>query len=223
MKILHYISDLHLEKRASTFPVWHSPQSRTRKLPLFLAGDIGNPKKPNYAEFLGHASDRYARVFLVPGNHEFWGQRQETAEANKRIRALADSLPNVSFLNRQAVEFQGAIVAGCTLWTPATCAREYIEDIFFLHKQIKRAELLRKKLIIMTHHLPTRELIDRRYANSSRYKLENWASRSESVFSPSISAWICGHTHDTINKDIGGVRFLVNSESKSIAEFYFNK
>lgn len=67
---LQYISDIHLERK----PAY--PRIPIVSNNIALLGDIGNPFTDMYFEFMKYVSDRADRVFLVPGNHEFWHHRQ---------------------------------------------------------------------------------------------------------------------------------------------------
>jgi predicted phosphodiesterase len=83
---------------------------------IILAGDIHSPisKSIAFAERLGEQSGGRP-VFLVAGNHEFYGtvMMAELASA----RSLAAQTRHVTFLDNDAVTFNGVRIIGCTLWT----------------------------------------------------------------------------------------------------------
>ena len=68
MRLIKYISDLHIERKIKTI--------RFNKKDLggniFIAGDIGSPLEKSYWEFLSYASYNYDNVFFTTGNHEYW-------------------------------------------------------------------------------------------------------------------------------------------------------
>jgi len=64
---LQILSDLHIE-------MGHQGNFEFEAVAPYLAllGDIGQPKRSNYAAFLRTQADRFKKVFVVAGNHEFF-------------------------------------------------------------------------------------------------------------------------------------------------------
>lgn len=54
-------------------------------------------------------------VVVVAGNHEFFGWVYQ--EALEKMREAAAKHPKIHFLENDAVEIQGVVFLGCTLWT----------------------------------------------------------------------------------------------------------
>jgi predicted phosphohydrolase len=54
-------------------------------------------------------------VITVPGNHEYYGKSWPAHTAD--LRASAAEYPNVHFLENNAMEIEGVVFLGCTLWT----------------------------------------------------------------------------------------------------------
>ena len=95
MKIrFQLISDIHLEKRKykNNTILEHSVKANN----LILAGDIGNPLKSNYKEYLKYCSDQHQKVFLITGNHEYWHNSIE--ETDKLIQQICSPYKNIYFL-----------------------------------------------------------------------------------------------------------------------------
>lgn len=65
---------------------------------LFLIGDIGIPHKPPYKDFVIGLSKHYEKVFIVSGNHEYYGSSIE--ETDKIIEDICESTSNVIYLRR---------------------------------------------------------------------------------------------------------------------------
>jgi len=110
------MSDLHLEvgKQYSSFDF---PVSAPY---LILAGDIGCLVDYElYLEFLRIQCERYERVFLVLGNHEFYGLSRD--EGLRRAEALVKESVlrgRLSLLNRSRVDLElhpDITILGCTL------------------------------------------------------------------------------------------------------------
>lgn len=121
---IQLISDLHLEHMRGEMP------SIPRRAPVIgLLGDIALAGSSIYAAFVRDLSQRFEKVLIVAGNHEFYGG--EYFERNFQIQLLASSLRNVHFLDRSSVEIGGVRIAGCTLWShvPRFAAREVLSAI----------------------------------------------------------------------------------------------
>ncbi|KAF3771013.1 hypothetical protein M406DRAFT_232888, partial [Cryphonectria parasitica EP155] len=130
---IQIMSDLHLE---------HGQQYATFDFPvtapwLVLAGDIGRlVDYDKYHEFLRRQVDRYDRVFLVLGNHEFHGltyeEGVERALELSREPSLASKLTLLHRRTWQDGDDGGpsqVVVMGCTLWSciPAS-AKQIVES-----------------------------------------------------------------------------------------------
>lgn len=109
-----YISDLHLEvgQRYKSFAV---PKIAPY---LILAGDIGRLR--DYGGLLASLAVQCAqfdRVFLVLGNHEFYGiSRENGLQASKSLKVEPQLLGKLSILNRKRVDINRRVsILGCTL------------------------------------------------------------------------------------------------------------
>jgi predicted MPP superfamily phosphohydrolase len=139
---IRYISDLHTE--------FYDLLSLSSKL-LFrikgnkeqicvCAGDIGNLHTPrakkNYDITMDYLSKNFKKVFVIPGNHEYYGgpsvgpsvERTEGSTAREQssieatdtlMRSYFDSkaFSNVTWLNNTTEEYEGVTFIGTTLWT----------------------------------------------------------------------------------------------------------
>lgn len=81
-------------------------------------GDIGNPKKESYQDFIWEQSERFRHVLVVSGNHEYYSN--EISEADKLISEICSKKPNVKYLNASTFEYKNVIFVGCTLWSNVT-------------------------------------------------------------------------------------------------------
>lgn len=155
------MSDLHLEfsNQYSTFSI---PPAAPF---LILAGDIGH--LADYESFLGFISTQcrqFSRVFLVLGNHEFYGlSRSEGLRRAASLEQEPDLSGRLTVLNRTRVTLEeyGISILGCTLnssippeaeeavtgrvkdfqriegWTIASHNKEHSLDVSWLESQIK--------------------------------------------------------------------------------------
>lgn len=103
------LSDIHLEfLNGFEFP-------QTAPI-LALLGDIGNPGKRSYVDFLQRQADRFDKVFVVCGNHECYGR--SVPEAYNLIQDICNHRPNLIFLNQTVYDLDDDhVVLGTTLWS----------------------------------------------------------------------------------------------------------
>lgn len=99
MKILRYVSDLHLEMRQTInhpklLPLWKFKKDLNDRYFLALCGDIGNPSNPNLREFLANVSVVYEKIFYIPGNHEYYNWQVPIEKSWNEIHKDLESICN---------------------------------------------------------------------------------------------------------------------------------
>ena len=174
------MSDLHLEvgQQYSTFHI--QPCAPL----LILAGDIGRLIDYDaFHDFLTTQCRQFQKVFLVLGNHEFFGgsraQGLVLAERLENEESLKDRLV---IMNRQRVDLDGLIILGCTLqshildeaktivaqkindfrhihdWTVDDHNAEHVRDVDWLKHEIQSIrnteDASRRRVLVVTHHAP---------------------------------------------------------------------
>ncbi|KAI1406232.1 Metallo-dependent phosphatase-like protein [Hypoxylon fuscum] len=111
------LSDLHLEV-GQQYSSYSFPVSAPF---LLLAGDIGRLiDYNNYLKFLEAQVCRYKKVFLVLGNHEFYGLDYESGLAEARRLSQEPSLASTLILLDRARwddPDSSLTILGCTLWS----------------------------------------------------------------------------------------------------------
>jgi predicted phosphodiesterase len=111
------LSDLHLEV-GQQYDTYQIP---ARAPHLILAGDIGRLQDyDGYLTFLTRHVDQFLLIFLVLGNHEFYGLTYEDGlERAKRLEGEKALSNKVILLHRRRHEIPqfGVTVLGCTLWS----------------------------------------------------------------------------------------------------------
>jgi len=126
MKI-QYISDIHLEYLSEI------PQIYPIGDVLVLAGDIGHPFSSIYKNFLIDMNNKFKKVFLITGNHEFyslvnlhWGVPNWNQNDNKTMEEIDDkikliileyNLNNITYLDDSYEDYEGFRFCGTTLWS----------------------------------------------------------------------------------------------------------
>ena len=232
MKI-QYLSDLHLELM-STHKFGKLCEKIIPKCDiLVLAGDIGDPLHHNdkYKIFLHSMSEKFKKVFLVSGNHEYYGN--DIVKTNEGIEIICGSISNVSFLNNSTELYNGYRFIGTTQWTHITDSRYLINDFsvikemdvnrynnlhkvsrLFLKKSIDKSCADNEKAVVITHHLPLHELTHQKYlTNFANYKQCFSADLHDVICHPNtIQSWFYGHTHTASAQKLLNIQFYCKNE-----------
>ncbi len=129
MARFQYMSDLHLESRNEVRDAGDPGGGAV----LVLAGDIGNltdegQQYDAYVSFLERQTRNFERVFLVLGNHDFYGTAAvaeggpSQSETARRLAGEARLAGRLTVLDRKRWDMDDqagspVTVLGCTLWT----------------------------------------------------------------------------------------------------------
>lgn len=216
MKV-HVISDLHTEfLNQYEFNKLLAKYFRSKCIDtiLILAGDIGNPFSDMYYNLLSHVSKLYTGIFLCAGNHEFYGSIDMDYTCDY-IYELCNKFDNVHFLNRNVFVFENFVILGCTLWTNikssekfnvkctlndynlikdftiSKCNKLHERDLTWLDNTL--SNIKSKHVIVVTHHLPTYDLLNSIYTSSLINSA--FANTDCDELISKTNYWICGHTH----------------------------
>ncbi len=195
--------------------------------------------RPGYTQVLKYLKSRWNKIILVPGNHEYYTSGASIAEVNNLISNECERFM-IDFLNKDVVEIDGYIFMGCTLWSPMKKTifehhnkenwnfisyEELIEThnshIEWIERNLEKYKIrsdsnngvLRDKIVIITHYLPSFSLLHPKYKrgvyakNQSAYVCD--LDELISKYNFLIPIWICGHSHMTRYSRIGKT-FLFN-------------
>jgi DNA repair exonuclease SbcCD nuclease subunit len=225
-----YFSDIHLEFYNENLPkiqrlfIDKLKKQEHRPKYLLLPGDIGNPTNYSYKDFLASLSPLYHKVFVIPGNHEYYKMPYDTTvELDDHCRSICKNSPhnNIIFLQNEAYDISETLaIYGSTFWTnipqtthasvahaindyskipnftPLVSNSLHDKALSHLHTHIENSEDY-KRWIVMSHHMPCDNLIDAKYRTSSVYRSINhaFACNVSIASDPRIIAWVYGHTH----------------------------
>lgn len=215
MKI-QILSDLHLEflSPSQMDRIVHSIEPRGDV--LALVGDIGNAMEDHYSYFLAQMATLFPKVFVVAGNHEYYGNDIETT--NNTIRTICSMFSNVSFLCSSWEDYGGFRWIGTTLWSYVkettkcfTNDIRYIQNMPLKNYNLRHRDAvefltttleasLDQSCIVMTHYLPSMSLINAKYKTIEDEPFNQWfASSLDHLIeghTNHLPLWIYGHTHD---------------------------
>ena len=249
---LQIVSDLHIEYKNNSIPNPLDYVKPVSKI-LVLAGDIGSLYKfEQLRGFLKKLCVHFEYVLYIPGNHEFY--MQHDYDNNNpvsmevllgRLLSIEHEIENLYILNRRSVILNNICITGCTLWSKAEVKipkfivrihgmttelynKKHYNDLKYINKMIDHCQENNMKLIVITHHCPSFNIMDNTYKmlQNNDYGKENIKKRDRYVslyFSKldnlltkeKVHTWICGHIHqnfDYISK--GGTRLIGNQYGK---------
>ena len=158
-------------------------------------------------------------------------------ETNQKIQSVITEheLHNVTFLNNSYELYDDVLFVGTTLWSKIPSMNmndiclmndfKQIEGLTYdtyniLHikscnfiadtlASVKKEDIYKdKKIVMMTHHLPSFNLIDEKHAYSDTNCF--YASKCDAYFVEPIKAWIYGHTHTPNKTIINTIKFVCN-------------
>lgn len=227
MASFDYVSDIHLYGDSN-----FNLKDKASDV-LVIAGDIielNFLKSPpvNLLNNLFKSIEEYSKVFIVLGNHEYYGCCFSEA-TSLTLEALLPS--NCEILNRKIVEYKGIRYAGATLWTrlskgDISVYKKMMNDrkfIKFHSKHIlqvineinieheKDKEFLLNNInqvdVIVSHHSPSFKSYNE---DDGRFLGCYCNSLDEFILNSSLKVWIHGHLHNPVNYKIGKVSILSN-------------
>lgn len=238
MKI-QYISDIHFEllDKQNSFDSFFKDFKKMADI-LVLAGDVGYPYEKHYINSLKIFSEMFEYVILIHGNHEYYnshGNKQKTSEdivQQTKMLLYNNNLTNIYFLDNSYVDIGEYRFVGSVLWSNVDKESKYVFDKYSrkyvcninheknqsLHKQCCEYiqnicnETKDKKIIMITHYLPSYSFINPKYLEDETFAPLNvlYASDCDYLIKDPIVLWIYGHTHSSSVKTFNGVVCCAN-------------
>ena len=227
-------SDLHIEENDVDdidIKDYITPQAPI----LILASDIGNLyKKKQLLNFLKKLSEKFVAIVYIPGNHEYYRVKNTRAlpfyKLNFVLKEIEDDIENLYILQQDCVEINNIVFAGCTLWSnfnlpylPKFIVRIkgftkdyynslYYRDLKFIKKVIRYCSDNDKKLIMITHHVPSYNI--NTVKKFDKYSSLYFSNLDYLLESGKINIWICGHIHINFDIKFGTTRLVSNQKGK---------
>lgn len=185
----------------------------------------------SYKRFLGECAAAFDHVFIISGNHEYYGHDIRTVD--EHIPSLSKSFDNVTYLNCTGVDITGTDlrIIGTTLWSEIKedqmsdiryslsdfqCIRKWsIEENQMKHKQclnfIKQELKNPGRLIVMTHHPPVLKCGHPKHTGSSMSSaFKNDLGHLILQNTDKIAAWMYGHDHYSMQFKLGNTTIMSN-------------
>ena len=206
---------------------------------LILAGDIVSKTCGDRLEpFLTYCSDNWRHVIYVAGNHEYYTIAMNMEQVDQWLHELCSKFLNVHYLNCEELHFdERHVILGCTLWSeidptvPSSLLKQmndfrrilvdgrtltpdvynelhYSQSKWLIETVQKRLEE-GKKVYVVTHHLPTYLLIDKRFDGDPINCC--YASEVARKMKLGPHAWFYGHTHSESVQHYNGTVYYINA------------
>jgi predicted phosphohydrolase len=176
---------------------------------ILLAGDIGDPFKPNYHSFLELCAGTFKNVFLTTGNHEYDKQPKPIIE--EHVEKITECFDNVHYLQNTVAVMEDeldTVMFGSTLWSERVKQSWHLDAKQSLMSAIADARHEERHIVVMTHYLPTRQLIEPRFIKYQNH--HNFYSHLDNLIASPVICWICGHSHSIQTKKINDVFLGMN-------------
>lgn len=221
MKLL-IISDIHCETHFDGGLSFINNLNDSNVDICILAGDIcASAEIPTVLNLF---CKKFNKVVYVLGNHEYWGlYSREQVKAFSR-QAVREN-KNLHWLDNETVIINNHRIVGGTMWFPNAPLVPTIKSsmpdfrlipnfeqwVYEENKNFTNLLLndLHKNDIVITHHLPSAKSVDPYWKGSilNTFFVCDVESVIEDV-QPSI--WIHGHTHSSMNYNIGQCNIICN-------------
>jgi predicted phosphohydrolase len=174
-------------------------------------------------------SNSFKKSFVIAGNHEYYNKTNSIYETNTFLKKYFEQFDNISFLNNQYEHYDNKCFVGTTLWSKVTNPVNEINDMYQipnfdytqynkLHNDsvafLTNALDQNNNCIVITHHVPSTQLIDIKYKTQRMIPYHQWfyCNMDELIYMNrnKIKCWIYGHTHTPSNCVINNIPFLCN-------------
>lgn len=212
---IQYASDLHLELWSKkTFDETIEPKADY----LVLCGDIAKLNSPNLRAFLEYVSERWKKIFWIPGNEEIWKTSNVPNYSIYKMEELVNSYKNINILYKKSFLLEEGtetlLLVGLSLWhkprnnamlkyhnkyyikaipTPVDeniFSREHKDQIQFLEKTIKNS---RYPILVASYYSPFTWYNEEDFIQEPKDAIID--RDVEKLITYPIIAWICGHNH----------------------------
>ena len=218
---LQILSDLHLEFHGKKWRAFVESLDPRGVDVLVVAGDLCT--LPMLRHVIASLCTRYAEVVYVLGNHEYYDF--SPGDVDSSLTSIRDARPNFHWLQNEVVEIAGIRIAGTSLWfrdQPSNLAHEHAMNEFALIRGFKpwvyeenaRAlEFLELKArhadVVVTHHLPSERSVAPYFEGDplNRFFL---CSVDDLIQRAAPALWVHGHTHASIDTQVGSTRIVCN-------------
>ena len=226
------LSDLHC--RSSGLPALLNLSELEPADVLVLAGDTGvvSNQEKSREKIVKATEGKFKQLVFVNGNHDYYQSLPSPEFAPKVednfVLHLQENKDDGSYRNIDFIcstmwspisEAGRAIIPYCLSvylhiygFTTDRCNDLFQQNVAWLEETVTDSRNAGHDIVIVTHHLPRRELIDAKYAKSEINEafcvLNDEAEKRLNALKPML--WIHGHSHNFMDVTIDGTRYIRN-------------
>ena len=228
--LLQVCSDLHLEFATNREWFKENPLLPKGEV-LIIAGDTFYLDR-NYKEldFIKKVSDEFESVYLIPGNHEYYGGFDVSTALEPMCEEIKE---NVFMVNNYSIEIKGINFIFSTMWS--SIQRNFLEIMRWmpdfrkikykdeklninhfneLHEVafefISNAVKSKGKKVVVTHHLPSSACNIEEFKDSILNEVF-CVEKTNFILNNEIDYWIYGHSHRNLDDfKIGNTEMITN-------------
>lgn len=161
---------------------------------------------PTRAKKIREIASRYKNLVFLDCDSYF------LAEHNLRVlgctlwcdTSSGDMTKIVTYMN----DTRNIFIENDTNLLPNRMTALHLEEKEWLTTQIEAAEKSGESVLILTHYLPSFQLIHEKYQGNPMNIC--FASNCEELIKPPVKAWICGHSHTGVTLEINGTLCTLN-------------
>ena len=189
---------------------------------IIIAGDLTTER--DIISSLRMICSEYKNVYYVVGNHEFY--YSDLGRVENALYKAKSLFNNLFWLENSNVIINNVKIIGCTLWfEPRADNFQYefaMNDFSIIdgfsswvyEKNRKSLEYLQENVdnnsIVITHHLPSNQCIDKMYKNSELNRFFVSPAAEKIIIEKSPKYWVFGHTHTPYSNSIGNTKLICN-------------
>lgn len=229
-----------LTNKVADFPTGFDPSKLKDADVLVVAGDIGNTGDDMECvlnHIMTLKGTKFKDIICIKGNHDFYTTRiffnsdiPDSLNVNNKNNNFVVYKDDIAFIctplwspvydNTNSVMSCLADYYYIPKFEITTCNETFENNVKFLDSEIQRAIKNNKQIVIVTHHVPYEQLINEKYKGSrineafcvmhdSRWR-PGFFNDVLDKYSMHIKLWIHGHSHNYIDTEINGIRFIRN-------------
>ena len=202
---------------------------------LVVAGDVATlDTKQKYIDKLKEAvGDRFKNIIVINGNHDYYTTRflindnefpgpsvndnfvtsvEETIDGKKRIVDFICTPLWSPIKNSRTISYSLNDYNYIPGFTTSRCTQLFFENLEWLENKVMCSRGDGHSIVIVTHHLPRRELIDPQFKddeiNEAFCVINEYAENRLAALRPRF--WIHGHSHNFLDMTVDNTRYIRN-------------
>ena len=161
---------------------------------------------PTRKETIRTLTAKYKNVFFLDCSSHF------IAEHNVRVLGCTlwsdTSVGDEDLIIKYMNDTRNILLAKETPFLPRYMTDLHNQEKAWLQSEIESARKQGEDVIVLTHYLPSFQLIAEKYKDNPLNMC--YASNCEDLLQAPVKAWICGHSHTGVNLFINGVQCCMN-------------